>query len=377
LTEITPTLPFQATFLICDSLPGYVLRITIDKSNNVHQTADKSVYVRKGAQSLPVSDAQRITELGYAKGSVSYEDTVIDGCIAEDVVESKAIIDFLKDFSPKSDPLEYAIKENVLDRQTWKPKVSGLLLFAENPHALIPRKSSVKIARYETREDDPERDHLKETRTIEGPLYNVINNAVENVIEILSGISIWTVDGIGKANYPSETLWEIVVNAVIHRDYSISDDVQIFIFDDRVEVQSPGRLPGFVTVENILESRYSRNPKLVRSLSRYKNPPNKDIGEGMNTAFQKMKEWKLKEPIVENHENYVKVIISHTPLAQPSELILQFIKQNGQITNKQARDITGIRSENLVKIEFYKLRDADYIEMIPELKGPKAAWRLK
>jgi ATP-dependent DNA helicase RecG len=46
------------------------------------------------------------------------------------------------------------------------------------------------------------------------------------------------------------------------------------------------------------------------------------------------------------------------------------------ITNHQARDITGIRSENLVKIEFYKLRDEGLLERVPELKGPKSAWRL-
>ncbi len=54
---------------------------------------------------------------------------------------------------------------------------------------------------------------------------------------------------------------------------------------------------------------------------------------------------------------------------------MTFLEGHAQITNKQARDITGIRSENLVKREFYKLRDAGMIEQIPELKGPKSAWR--
>jgi hypothetical protein len=81
------------------------------------------------------------------------------------------------------------------------------------------------------------------------------------------------------------------VNAFIHRDYSISDDIQVLLFNDRIEVRSPGRLPGYVRVENILDARYSRNPKIVRTLNWYPNPPNKDLGEGLNTAFQKMKEW--------------------------------------------------------------------------------------
>jgi len=55
---------------------------------------------------------------------------------------------------------------------------------------------------------------------------------------------------------------------------------------------------------------------------------------------------------------------------------MEFLQKQGTITNKQARDITGIKSENAVKSEFYKLKEVGLIEMIPELKGNKAAWRL-
>jgi ATP-dependent DNA helicase RecG len=106
----------------------------------------------------------------------------------------------------------------------------------------------------------------------------------------MSSIKIWTTDGLKAVAYPPETVWEVVVNAIIHRDYSVSDDVQVHIFDDRVVVSSPGRLPGYVTVDNILDARFARNPRVVGMLTRYGNPPNKDIGEGLNTAFQKMKE---------------------------------------------------------------------------------------
>jgi ATP-dependent DNA helicase RecG len=141
-------------------------------------------------------------------------------------------------------------------------------------------------------------------------------------------------------------------------------------------VLSPGRLPAFVTKDNILDVRYARNPRIVGMLSRYKVPPNKDIGEGLNTAFQKMKEWRLRNPDITDEGNYVRVIIPHSPLATPQEAIMEFLSKQGRITNRQARDITGIKSENAVKSEFYKLKEANLIEMIPELKGNKAAWRL-
>lgn len=155
---------------------------------------------------------------------------------------------------------------------------------------------------------------------------------------------------------------------MIHRDYSISDDTQILIYNNRIEILSPGRLPGYVTVENILDARYARNSKIVRTLNRYK--------EGLNTTFQKMKEWGLKPPEIIEEKNYVKIVLPHIPLAAPTEAILNFLASNDKITNQQARDITGIKSENLVKVEFYKLRDEKLLERVPELKGPKSAWQL-
>lgn len=334
------------------------------------------MYERKGAQSLPIKDAERITALGFAKGASSYEGMQVDSADAEDVVDSDEIRNFLGDYSPRTDPLDLSINKGMIGRKTFKPRACGLLLFANDPSGIVPKKCSLKIVRYQTKEDDPERDHLDFTETIEGPLYPLIKNSVNRVTEIMSSISVWTTEGAKAMQYPPETLWEIVVNALIHRDYSVSDDVQILIFDNRIEVLSPGRLPGFVSRDNILDVRYARNPKIVGMLSKYKDAPNKDIGEGLNTAFQKMKEWRMRSPEIMEEDNYVRVIIPHASLATPQEAIMEFLSKNDTITNKQARDITGIKSENAVKSEFYKLRDAGKIEMIPELKGNKAAWRL-
>lgn len=374
--EIRPSPPVMMEFLKSPLSSNYILHIQVDKSQSVHQTADGTVYERKGAQSLPIKDAERITALGFAKGASSYEDMQVDSADAEDVVDSDEIMVFLGDYSPRTDPLDLSINKGLIDRKTFKPKCCGLLLFANDPSGLVPKKCSLKIVRYKTKEDDPERDHLEFTETIEGPLFPLIKRSVRRVTEIMSSISVWTTDGAKSMQYPPETLWEIVVNAVIHRDYSVSDDVQILIFDNRIEVLSPGRLPGFVSRDNILDVRYARNPKIVGMLSKYKDAPNKDIGEGLNTAFQKMKEWRMRSPEILEEDNYVRVVIPHASLATPQEAIMEFLSKNNTITNKQARDITGIKSENAVKSEFYKLRDAGKIEMIPELKGNKAAWRL-
>jgi ATP-dependent DNA helicase RecG len=376
ILEIKPSIPYTPTFLFDPKTNTYTLLITIEKSEKVHSTSDNTVYVRVSASSIPIKDPQRIQELSFAKGESSFEDLVYKDALAEDIFESQEMKRFLNDYSPESNPIDFTINQNLIDRTNFEPKICGLLLFNDNPVTLLPRKCGIKITRYDTSEKIPERIHLKEQISIEGSLYEQIHKSSSAVTEIMSNVKIWTPKGLENVNYPPETLWEIIVNAVIHRDYSISDDIHILIFNNRIEVNSPGRLPGYVTLSNILDARYSRNTKIVRTLNRYKNPPNKDMGEGLNTAFQKMKEWRLKEPAIVVDGNYLKVVISHAPLATPEESIIEFLNNNPQIKNRQARQLSGIKSENVMKNIFYKLRNEGLIEPVMSKNGTTiVAWK--
>ncbi|WP_128945177.1 ATP-binding protein [Bradyrhizobium zhanjiangense] len=183
------------------------------------------------------------------------------------------------------------------------------------------------------------------------------------------------VKGLESVIYPDETLHEIVTNAVLHRDYSIQADIQIRIYDNRIEVESPGRLPGHVTTANMLREQSARNPKIVRLINKFPNPPNKDVGEGLNTAFEAMKRLRLKEPEVEERDNSVVVYISHSPLASPEETVVEYLKTHEQITNRIGRDLTGIRSENSMKDVFLRLKKRKLIEPVPGKKGNLAAWQ--
>lgn len=374
--DVQPALDVRYELLKCEYRAGYVLRVLVEKSSAVHTATDGKVYQRQGAQSLPITDPQKINELSFAKGATTFEDSLLKEIPSELITESSELLSFLKDYSPKTDPLEFCINQNLFDFKTWEPRVAATLLFHPAPSTVIPRKCAVKITRYETRENDPDRDHLAEQHTIEGTLYSIIHSTIKKITEIMSSVQVWTAKGLREMEYPPEAIWEVFVNAVIHRDYSISDDVQVLIYNNRIEMISPGRFPGYVNAENVLDARYARNPKVVRTLNRYKDAPNKDLGEGLNTTYQKMKEWGLKEPGIFEENNAVKVVLPHVPLAQPTEAILSFLENNDRITNKQARELTGIKSENLVKVEFYKLRDDGLLERVPGLEGPKSAWRL-
>jgi ATP-dependent DNA helicase RecG len=170
----------------------YVLRVIVEKSSEVHKTADGTVYQRVGAQSLPIKDPQRITEMAFSKGASSFEDQVLKDMPPEQVVESTELTKFLTDYSPVTDPLEFCVNQNLLDYRTWEPRVASALLFHSCPSAVIPRKCAIKVTRYETKEDDPEREHLADQVTVEGPAYQLIHQAVGSIRTMMESVTIWT-----------------------------------------------------------------------------------------------------------------------------------------------------------------------------------------
>lgn len=183
--------------------------------------------------------------------------------------------------------------------------------------------------------------------------------------------------GLEVVLYPTEAIHEIITNAIIHRDYSVNDEVHIRIFDNRIEVFSPGKLPGYVTPSNILTERFARNPKVVRILNKFPDAPNKDIGEGLNTAFEKMRALKLKDPKITESEAGVTVTLLHEMLASPEEIIEKHLVIHGEINNSKAREICREGSENKIKRVFERMMKSEIIERIPDRKGRSTAYRLK
>lgn len=378
--DIKPQPLVEFEYYQIDSLKekGLVLKISIEKSQDVHLTSSHEAFLRKNAQNLSII-GDHLVDLKLSKGVTSYEDQVISGYSSEELKSEPELIKFLKIYSPKTEPLQYLKKQRLvkLDSNENNTIVAGILLYAENPSVIIPKKCAIKISRYETREIEPQREHLKEQSTIEGSINYQIDESVVSIQKIIESMKILRENKLESVKYPIEAIKEILVNAVIHRDYNVSDDILVTIYDNRIEVKSPGRLPGHITKDNILDERFARNAKIVRLLNKYPNAPNKDIGEGLNTAFQKMKEMRLKAPIIDQTDFAVIVTLPHEPLASPEDLVLEYLKDHSEITNTIGRKLSGISSENTMKRVFYRLRDREIIEKVPDKKGGNSAWRLK
>ena len=365
---------YRAEFLICKEEPGALLRLTIFKAKEILKASNSVVYVRRGAQKQSVRTEEALHRLQLDKGIVSFEDETFN-IDPTQITNSETVIAFMLQVVPTGEPDEWLHKQNLLIE--GKPTAAGVLLFSDEPQNALPKRSAIKIYQYKTKDDEGSRETLAfDPITIEGCIYDEIKEAVAKTKEVVEKMKRLGPEGLEGVTYPDETLHEIITNAVLHRDYSIAADVHVRVYDNRIEIESPGRLPGHITLEDILSEQSARNPKIVRLINKFPDPPNKDVGEGLNTAFEAMKRLRLKEPVIEQREHSVVVNIRHQPLASAEDTVMQYLKKNDEITNMIARDLTGIRSENSMKNVFVALKERGMIEPVPGKEiGPKSAWR--
>lgn len=349
------------TFLKSTDNGLYVLQISVSKTKSIIKSTDGIPYVRKNAQNIPIKTPEELRRLELDKGIASFENEPIPETSMEDVLESEILSEFVQKIVPQRDNISWIKKQHLSEGNHLT--VAGALLYLDEPQIFLPKRSAIKIYRYKT-SGVADRDTLEsQPITVEGCAYQQIYTAVSKVKQIVESIKKLGTE-FENVKYPEETLHEIITNAVLHRDYSIATDIQIRIFDNRIEVESPGKLPGQVTTKNILDTQSARNPRIVRLINKFPDAPNKDVGEGLNTAFDAMTKLRLKVPEIEETDNSVLVIIRHEKLASPEELIVEYLKNHENVKNGIGRSVTGIKSENTMKNVFYKLRDSGYIELI-------------
>ncbi|WP_441280269.1 ATP-binding protein [Bradyrhizobium sp. 63_E2_N1_3] len=366
---------YSAQFLRAPDKPGIVLHISVLKTREIIKSTQGNAYVRRGAQNLGVNGDEALRRLELDKGLSTFEDDTVN--VPQDTVtNSVTTIEFVLSQVPSAEPDVWLKSQFLLVNE--KPTVAGVLLYADEPQAALPKRSAIKVFRYATKEEGGDRETLSFVPlTIEGPIYDLIVKAVSTTKEIVQSIKRMGETGLEEVTYPDETLHEIITNAVLHRDYSHQTDVQIRIYDDRIEVESPGRFPGHVTPANVLTEQFARNPKLVRLINKFPNPPNKDVGEGLNTAFAAMRRIRLKEPEITEAENAVVVFIRHEPLSSPASTVMEYLESNPTITNEIGRGITGLRRDVQMKDVFVALRKRGLIEQVPGQRGRASAWRKK
>lgn len=359
---------------------GYVLHIEVPKTNIIISclNKEKDTYLRRNAEDRKLNE-KSLEQLKHDKGLSSYEKQIISDVEVDEISNSTVLLKFFEDNDMSSEPLNWLNKQRLINGKepNQKPTVCGVILFSELPQAVLPKNCGIKIYRYKTTSQQGERENLAfDPLTIEGCAYSQIQDAVKKTKEIVEDIPKLGAEGLEKIVYPEETLHEIITNAVLHRDYSISDDIHVRIFDNRIEIESPGKLPGHINIKNILDERCSRNGNLVRIINKFKNPPNKDIGEGLNTAFRAMKKIGLAQPEICQKNNSVVVYIKHEKLASNEDIIIKYLTKFSAIRASTIKKICHFENEYQYQKTIRAMCNSGLIERTPDDKGKNSSYQL-
>jgi ATP-dependent DNA helicase RecG len=150
------------------------------------------------------------------------------------------------------------------EANAFQPTVAGILLFGRNPQRFV-RSAEIVCVRYGSDNMADEFIRLE----ITGALPEQIRQAEAFVAaNMRRGMRITGLAREEAAEYPLPVVREAIVNAVAHRDYSVrGEGIRLLLFSNRLEIYSPGRLPGHVTLDNLKDERYSRNEAIVAILS--------------------------------------------------------------------------------------------------------------
>lgn len=283
---------------------GHVVVLRVEKSDKVHSVVNNGTWTRMDASNRELSAAE-IADLAYQRGVKSAETLPMP--VALDLLNTDAWRSYCltrgladMDLAVRLPRLGLAVPVD----GALQPLLAALLLFADEPGALLAgqgMRADIRVFHYKgkTVQRGEVPNLLLPARTITGPVVEQIAKAQAYVLERLAvGL---TMEGSGfktRYRYPERVIKEAITNAVLHRDYRLNRDIQIRIFDDRVEVESPGRLPGNLTPATIEKTgSVPRNSLLARHLREFPNPPNVDAGEGVPMMFAQMAQANLYEPL--------------------------------------------------------------------------------
>ena len=311
---------------------------------------------RDGSQTNPLP-ARRLRQLLVERGVIQLEAQVPPGAKLDDLDPLK-VREYIEALHLPGDEALDA-HELLLHRGCLKqvgdalyPTYAALLLFGRHPQQWLP-SATILAARFS---GVTFADHYRK-QDIGGTLPEQLRQAEAFVRANLS--SVVRLVGLQHQDvpeYPLEAVRELLVNAVAHRDYNFQGDtIHLNLFADRIEIHSPGGLPGPVTLENLLEARFSRNAVIVQVLSDLGFVER--LGYGLDRVVTLMRQNDLRQPRFEEMAGGFRVTLfgagelmeiasaldlsayRELGLNTRQEIVLGYIGRHRRITNRDYQDL--------------------------------------
>ncbi len=328
---------------------------------------DGRYWIREGAQTNLLS-ARLLRRLLIERGVVQFESRLPPEAAWEDLdIDQAAAYAQAFDFSGEKKLEDVLLQRGCVQRVEGqlRPTYAGLLLFGRYPQRWLP-SASILAARFSGASFT---DQEASDAHGEGGLHYVkkeLNGSLPEQLRQaeaflwLSLRSVVRIVGLAHQEtleYPFEAVRELLVNAVAHRDYNLQGDtIHLHLFSDHLEVRSPGGLPGPVTLDNLLEARFSRNPVITQVLSDLGFVER--LGYGLDRVMVVLREQNLRPPRFEEVAGSFRVTLyndlpgaasaemaeqlaayQHLDLNTRQQIVLNFLARNRKVTSREYQEL--------------------------------------
>lgn len=323
----------------------FVLILDIEPSSDkvIARRKDGSVFLRQGDKSKELGYEQ-IRALEYDKNQRVFEDELIPDSSMADVdrevlARYKVILE-----TDASDEQVLCSRRFMRDGRLT---VAGLLLFGEHPAAFLPQ-ARVRVLRFDgSKMETGERLNITKDVTFDGPIPKVVDGAFALISSMLREFQFLGRDGKFQIvpEYPEFAWFEGLMNAVTHRDYAYAGDyIRVSMYDDRLEILSPGKLPNTVTLDNMRETRYSRNPRIARTLVEFGWV--RELNEGVKRIYTEMQNMLLNDPVFDEPGG------SRVQLTLENNIVTRSIRQRDALHDRiLGETLSGLGEYELVAVQ--------------------------
>lgn len=377
----------QVTCINSDGQPDALLVIRVDPGEVVHELRNGDCYLRVGDESRKLRHDQR-RELEYDRGQSQYDGHAIaDTSLAD--LDQEAVTLYRKATGTTHDSTSLLRNRSLLSREGGVTN-AGYLLFADHPQDRFPQ-AYVRVIKFLTDERGTgARLNVEEGKDIrvEGAIPQMIQQA-DSVIQSLVPTRR-ALRGSGRFEgepiVPREAWLEGLVNAVIHRSYSLAGDhTRVEIYPTRIEVVSPGRFPGLADPRHPLEiSRYARNPRIAKVCADLRI--GQELGEGIKRIFDEMRRVGLTDPIYTQEQGSVRLTLEAMTRLDPIQLarlpkdsqrVLDVLRANGAPMGTGEIALAMDMSNPATKKRLDALLELGQIRWVGKSnRDPRAVWEL-
>lgn len=230
-----------------------------------YKDKDGLIFVKNGADKRKVTSNEELMRMLQSSGSLYAEEQVLIHCTYQDIDWDRFKIFYEDFYSEEAEPDIERKFENIRLGQEGKPNLAGALLFTNNPQKAIKGFFITAIWFWG---NEIEADSFRASDYLRGTLAEQYKQAKDFVLRALHKIQSGEgFNSPGVLEVPEIVFTELLTNALVHRDYFVKDTIKLYIFNNRIEIISPGKLPNNLTIEQMKKGIRKKRNDILDSLS--------------------------------------------------------------------------------------------------------------